>query len=79
MFPLRDDNPALLTPAVTIVLILANVVVWLYVQGVVLDERARRCVFTEPRFGFKPSSFFVTILRIIAEPPGFVLTPLKAQ
>ena len=33
MFPLRDDNPTLLTPFVTIVLILANVVVWLYVQG----------------------------------------------
>jgi membrane associated rhomboid family serine protease len=33
LFPLRDDNPTLLTPVVTIVLILANVVVWLYVQG----------------------------------------------
>ena len=33
MFPLRDDNPTLLTPYVTVVLILANVVVWLYVQG----------------------------------------------
>jgi membrane associated rhomboid family serine protease len=33
MFPLRDDNPTLLTPVVTIVLILANVAVWLYVQG----------------------------------------------
>ena len=33
MFPLRDDNPTLLTPVVTIALILANVGVWLYVQG----------------------------------------------
>ena len=33
MFPLRDDNPTLLVPGVTIALILANVVVWLYVQG----------------------------------------------
>jgi hypothetical protein len=33
LFPLRDDNPTLLTPVVTIVLILANVAVWLYVQG----------------------------------------------
>ena len=33
MFPLRDENPTLLTPYVTIVLILANVGAWLYVQG----------------------------------------------
>jgi membrane associated rhomboid family serine protease len=33
LFPLRDDNPTLLTPVVTIALILANVGVWLYVQG----------------------------------------------
>ena len=33
MFPLRDDNPTLLVPAVTIGLIAANVAVWLWVQG----------------------------------------------
>ena len=33
MFPLRDDNPTLLTPIVTVALLLANVLVWLYVQG----------------------------------------------
>jgi membrane associated rhomboid family serine protease len=33
LFPLRDDNPTLLTPWVTVTLILANVAVWLYVQG----------------------------------------------
>jgi membrane associated rhomboid family serine protease len=33
VFPLRDDNPTLKTPLVTVVLILANVVVWVYVQG----------------------------------------------
>jgi membrane associated rhomboid family serine protease len=33
MFPLRDDNPTLLTPVITIALILANVIVWIYVQG----------------------------------------------
>lgn len=37
MFPLRDDNPTLATPVVTIVLILANVAVWLYVQGMGYD------------------------------------------
>jgi membrane associated rhomboid family serine protease len=33
LFPLRDDNPTILTPVVTIVVILANVAVWFYVQG----------------------------------------------
>ncbi|HEX6308088.1 MAG TPA: rhomboid family intramembrane serine protease [Longimicrobiales bacterium] len=33
MFPLRDDNPTLLTPYVTILLILANIGMWVYVQG----------------------------------------------
>jgi membrane associated rhomboid family serine protease len=33
LFPLRDENPTLLTPIITIALILINVVVWLYYQG----------------------------------------------
>ncbi len=33
MFPLRDENPTELTPYVTILLILANVAVWIFVQG----------------------------------------------
>lgn len=33
MFPLRDDNPTLLTPIITVAIIIANVVVWLYLQG----------------------------------------------
>jgi membrane associated rhomboid family serine protease len=33
MFPLRDDNPTLLTPVITIALILVNVIVWIYVEG----------------------------------------------
>jgi membrane associated rhomboid family serine protease len=33
VFPLRDDNPTLQTPIVTIVLIMVNVLVWVYVQG----------------------------------------------
>ncbi|MBR9989249.1 MAG: rhomboid family intramembrane serine protease [Gemmatimonadetes bacterium] len=37
MFPLRDDNPTILTPVVTIVLILANIAVWVYVQGMGLS------------------------------------------
>jgi len=33
MFPLRDDNPTLLTPIVTVGLIIVNVLVWIYYQG----------------------------------------------
>jgi membrane associated rhomboid family serine protease len=33
VFPLRDDNPTVLTPVVTVALILANVAVWVYLQG----------------------------------------------
>ena len=39
MFPLRDENPTLLTPVITIALILINVVVWLYWQGGGLSEQ----------------------------------------
>ena len=37
MFPLRDDNPTIITPIVTILLILANIGVWVYVQGMGFD------------------------------------------
>lgn len=33
MFPLRDQNPTLLTPYITVALIIANVVTWIYLQG----------------------------------------------
>jgi membrane associated rhomboid family serine protease len=33
MFPLRDDNPTELVPFITFLIIVANVAVWLFVQG----------------------------------------------
>jgi membrane associated rhomboid family serine protease len=39
VFPLRDDNPTLLTPVVTIAIIIANVLVWIYLQGGGVSER----------------------------------------
>jgi membrane associated rhomboid family serine protease len=33
VIPLRDDNPTLLTPFITIGIIILNVIVWLYFQG----------------------------------------------
>ena len=38
MFPLRDDNPTELFPFVTILIIAANVLVWLLVQGAGAQE-----------------------------------------
>jgi membrane associated rhomboid family serine protease len=53
VFPLRDDNPTILTPHVTVLLILANVVVWIYVQGAGVME----AVLMEAvcRFGLIPA------------------------
>ncbi len=33
MFPLRDENPTLLTPYVTVAIIALNVLVWIYLEG----------------------------------------------
>ena len=38
MFPLKDDNPTEITPFVTVILIVANVVVWLLVQHAGVGE-----------------------------------------
>ena len=39
MFPLSDENPTELVPFVTVALIVANVAVWLFVQGAGFGER----------------------------------------
>jgi membrane associated rhomboid family serine protease len=38
LFPLRDENPAELTPYVTVILIAVNVGIWVYYQGAGLNE-----------------------------------------
>jgi membrane associated rhomboid family serine protease len=40
VFPLRDDNPTILTPWFTIAFIALNVVAWIYVQGAGVSEAA---------------------------------------
>ena len=44
MFPYRDDNPTLATPIVTLLLIAANVVVWVLVQGMGSEPNLSRSV-----------------------------------
>lgn len=46
MFPYKDDNPTLLTPVVTVALILANAAVWLLVQGLGSEPALTRSVCT---------------------------------
>ena len=44
MFPYRDDNPTLATPAVTFMLIAANVVMWVVIQGMGAEPNLSRSV-----------------------------------
>ena len=44
MFPYRDDNPTLATPVVTLLIITANVFVWLVVQGMGAEPNLSRSV-----------------------------------
>jgi membrane associated rhomboid family serine protease len=44
MFPYRDDNPTLATPAVTLFLIGVNVVIWVVVQGMGAEPNLSRSV-----------------------------------
>ena len=46
MFPYRDDNPTILTPVVTVALILANAAVWVLVQGLGTEPALTRSVCT---------------------------------
>ncbi len=52
MIPIRDDNPHFLTPVVTIVLILVNVLVWLLLQGAGTDPELSRSICS---LGFIPA------------------------
>jgi membrane associated rhomboid family serine protease len=44
MFPYRDDNPTLSTPAVTLLIIAANVAMWVLVQGMGAEPSLTRSV-----------------------------------
>lgn len=44
MFPLRDENPAYLTPAVTLGIILVNALVWVVLQGAGTNPALARSV-----------------------------------
>lgn len=54
MFPYRDDNPTLSTPIVTLLIIAANVVVWVLVQNMGAEPGLSRSVC---ELGFIPGEF----------------------
>lgn len=53
MFPLRDENPTILTAGVTITLILVNIVAWLYVEGAGSSQQVMGDVMCQ--FGMIPA------------------------
>jgi membrane associated rhomboid family serine protease len=54
MFPYRDENPSILTPFVTIAIIVLNVGCWIFVQGVGLEPALSRSVC---ELGLIPAEF----------------------
>jgi membrane associated rhomboid family serine protease len=64
MFPYRDDNPTLATPAVTLLLIGVNVLFWVFVQGMGAEPSLSRSVC---ELGLIPGEFLGLL------PEGFTL------
>jgi membrane associated rhomboid family serine protease len=64
MFPYRDDNPTLATPAVTLLLIGVNVLFWVLVQGMGAEPSLSRSVC---ELGLIPGEFLGLL------PEGFTL------
>jgi membrane associated rhomboid family serine protease len=64
MFPYRDDNPTLATPVATLLLIAANVVFWVVVQGMGAEPNLSRSVC---ELGLIPGEFLGRL------PDGFTI------
>ena len=67
MFPYRDDNPTLATPVVTFLLIGANVVVWVMVQGMGAEPNLSRSVC---ELGLIPGEFLGLVPQGATVPMG---------
>jgi membrane associated rhomboid family serine protease len=68
MFPYRDDNPTLATPVVTLLIIAANVAVWILVQGMGAEPVLSRSVC---ELGLIPGEF----LGRVPEGASFPMSP----
>ena len=69
MFPIRDDNPGILTPVATIALIVVNALAWVFLQGLGADPELSVSVC---RLGLIPAELLSLV------PPGTRL-PLGPQ
>ncbi len=67
MFPYRDDNPTLHTPIVTLLLIGANVVMWVLVQGMGAEPSLSRSVC---ELGLIPGEFLGLLPQGASVPMG---------
>jgi membrane associated rhomboid family serine protease len=67
MFPIRDDNPSILTPYATYVIIGLNAAVWLLVQGFGTPLPLVRSICA---FGLVPAQLFHTVPTDISVPVG---------
>jgi membrane associated rhomboid family serine protease len=67
MFPYRDDNPTLHTPIVTLLLIGANVVMWVLVQGMGAEPSLSRSVC---ELGLIPGEFLGRLPQGASVPMG---------
>jgi membrane associated rhomboid family serine protease len=61
MFPLKDENPTYHRPIATFLVIGANILVWIFVQGLGFDPALTKSIFT---FGLIPGELLKTV------PPG---------
>lgn len=66
MFPIKDDNPTLSRPVVTVALIAANVAAWVLVQG----------LGTEPALSGSVCTLGLVPGRLLGEIPGGAVIPL---
>ena len=69
-FPYKDDNPTELTPTVTVGLIVANLLVWVLVQGMGAAEPLARSTC---ELGLVPGEILRTL------PPGVSFSPELQQ
>jgi membrane associated rhomboid family serine protease len=67
MFPYRDDNPTLHTPIVTLLLIGANVAMWVLVQGMGAEPSLSRSVC---ELGLIPGEFLGRLPQGVSVPMG---------
>ncbi|HUL04249.1 MAG TPA: rhomboid family intramembrane serine protease [Gemmatimonadales bacterium] len=67
MFPYKDDNPTVLTPVVTVAIIVLNVLAWIFVQGAGAREAVASSVC---QFGLIPGELLGTVAPGTAVPLG---------